>query len=147
MDKGLQIGPKPLGASLRRRARAYRGDTDLDFSSRLRGRESLSWGRIWPGWAGSAWQQPLGGHSRIAPVARDQLCCRPVRARTVCILLGKRDGVEKIRAALEDVARGVGAAGVVLLCFEDLEDEGQWCHRTIFAAWWREQTGEDVVEL
>jgi hypothetical protein len=56
-------------------------------------------------------------------------------------------GVGKIRAALEDVARAAGAAGVVLLCFEDLDDPAQSCHRTIFAAWWREQTGEEVVEL
>lgn len=56
-------------------------------------------------------------------------------------------GVEQIRAALEDVAGAAGATGVVLLCFEDLDDPTQWCHRSIFAAWWREQTGEDVVEL
>lgn len=56
-------------------------------------------------------------------------------------------GVAKIRAALEDVAAAFGAAGVVLLCFEDLHDPAEWCHRTIFAAWWREHTGEEVVEL
>ncbi len=56
-------------------------------------------------------------------------------------------GVDVIRAALDDVARSAGAAGVVLLCFEDLDDPEQWCHRTTFAGWWREQTGEDVVEL
>lgn len=56
-------------------------------------------------------------------------------------------GVEKIRAALEGLARSAGTAGVVLLCFEDLEDPTQSCHRTIFSAWWREQTGEEVVEL
>jgi hypothetical protein len=56
-------------------------------------------------------------------------------------------GVDKIRAALEDVARAAGAAGVVLLCFEDLDDPARWCHRTIFAAWWLEQTGEEVAEL
>ena len=56
-------------------------------------------------------------------------------------------GVEKIRAALEDIARTAGTEGVVLLCFEDLDDPTQSCHRTIFAAWWREQTGEEVVEL
>jgi hypothetical protein len=56
-------------------------------------------------------------------------------------------GVDKIRAALEDVARAAGAAGVVLLCFEDLDDPAQWCHRTIFAAWWHAQTGEEVAEL
>jgi len=56
-------------------------------------------------------------------------------------------GVEEIRAALEEVARAAGTEGVVLLCFEDLDDPTQSCHRTIFAAWWREQTGEKVVEL
>jgi hypothetical protein len=56
-------------------------------------------------------------------------------------------GVEKIHAALADIAWAAGTAGVVLLCFEDLDDPAQSCHRTIFAAWWREQTGEDVIEL
>jgi hypothetical protein len=56
-------------------------------------------------------------------------------------------GLEKIRAALEDVARAAGTEAVVLLCFEDLDDPTQSCHRTIFAGWWREQTGEDVKEL
>src|SRR5512132_2627392 len=56
-------------------------------------------------------------------------------------------GVEKIRAALEDLARSAGAARVVLLCFEDLDDPAQSCHRTIFATWWRERTGEHVIEL
>lgn len=58
-----------------------------------------------------------------------------------------RFGVEKIRRVLVAIARDAGAEGVVLLCFEDVGDEGQWCHRTIFAAWWREHTGEEVIEL
>jgi len=28
-----------------------------------------------------------------------------------------------------------------------LDDPARWCHRTIFAAWWLEQTGEEVAEL
>lgn len=36
---------------------------------------------------------------------------------------------------------------VVLLCYEDVRVEGQTCHRTTFAEWWREQTGEIVDEL
>lgn len=58
-----------------------------------------------------------------------------------------RFGVEKIRRVLAAIAHGARAKGVVLLCFEDLDDETQWCHRTIFAAWWLEQTGQEVVEL
>src|SRR3954469_2887028 len=54
-----------------------------------------------------------------------------------------RFGVEKIRGVLVAIAREARAGGVVLLCFEDLDVEEQWCHRTIFAAWWREHTGEE----
>jgi len=38
-------------------------------------------------------------------------------------------------------------AGAVLLCFEDLEDPKQWCHRQFFAEWWEERTGAPVLEL
>jgi hypothetical protein len=58
-----------------------------------------------------------------------------------------RFGAEKIGRDLSALARGADAEGMVLLCYEDLEDEEQWCHRTIFAAWWHEQTGQDAVEL
>lgn len=56
-------------------------------------------------------------------------------------------GVERIRAALEDVARAAGTEGCVLLCYENLDDPAQSCHRTTFALWWRENTGEEVLEL
>lgn len=36
---------------------------------------------------------------------------------------------------------------VVLLCYEDIRDPSQWCHRTMFAQWWLEQTGEIADEL
>lgn len=37
---------------------------------------------------------------------------------------------------------------VVLLCYEDVrKGESDWCHRTIFADWWKEQTGEVIPEL
>jgi hypothetical protein len=35
---------------------------------------------------------------------------------------------------------------VVLLCFEQLTKK-PWCHRNMFAAWWKRATGEDVPEL
>ena len=50
--------------------------------------------------------------------------------------------------AVADLIRGVaGEQGVVLLCYEDVGKEGVWCHRTMFAAGWREQVGEVISEL
>jgi hypothetical protein len=56
-------------------------------------------------------------------------------------------GVEAIRLLLATLAGNARAEGVVLLCYEDLDVEGEWCHRRVFAEWWQEQTGEQVVEL
>lgn len=36
---------------------------------------------------------------------------------------------------------------LVLLCFEDVRVPGDWCHRTVFAKWWRDKTGEIINEL
>lgn len=36
---------------------------------------------------------------------------------------------------------------VVLLCYEDVRDPSQWCHRSMFAQWWLERTGEIADEL
>lgn len=36
---------------------------------------------------------------------------------------------------------------LVLLCFEDIREDGVFCHRRIFADWWRKRTGEIVEEL
>lgn len=37
---------------------------------------------------------------------------------------------------------------VVLLCYEDIrKGESDWCHRTMFAKWWNEKTGEVIEEL
>ena len=54
-------------------------------------------------------------------------------------------GVEKIRRYLRSYER-IGKP-VVLLCYEDIRVKGQTCHRTTFAEWWKEKTGEDVKEL
>ena len=35
-----------------------------------------------------------------------------------------------------------------LLCYEDVrKGESDWCHRTMFAKWWFEKTGEVIPEL
>ena len=36
---------------------------------------------------------------------------------------------------------------LVLLCFEDVRLPEDWCHRTVFAEWWAENTGELIKEL
>ena len=56
-----------------------------------------------------------------------------------------RYGTRKIERVLRSLAAGADAAGVVLLCFEDIAES--WCHRRVFAAWWQEQTGQNVPEL
>ncbi len=62
------------------------------------------------------------------------------KKRLTCI------GVAYIRKILQQYEQ-LGK-DVVLLCFEDVrKGEDDWCHRTIFADWWKEQTGEIIPEL
>lgn len=56
-------------------------------------------------------------------------------------------GVQRIADRLKQVAEAEGDHRLVLLCFEDLTDPRQWCHRRIFAAWWKDATGDEVREL
>jgi hypothetical protein len=56
-------------------------------------------------------------------------------------------GVESIRGRLLQIVDFFEEPKLVLLCFENIENPGKWCHRTIFAEWWREQTGETVTEI
>jgi uncharacterized protein (DUF488 family) len=53
-------------------------------------------------------------------------------------------GLAKIQRMLELAADG---KPVVLLCFEDLRKPEEWCHRTMFAEWYEERTGEKIHEL
>lgn len=55
-------------------------------------------------------------------------------------------GVWRIRELLSAYER-LGK-DVVLLCYEDVrKGEDDWCHRTMFAKWWFEKTGEVIPEL
>ena len=54
-------------------------------------------------------------------------------------------GVDAIRNALRPFLQA--DKETLLLCFEDLRDPGQWCHRRFFAEWWKEKTKERVPEL
>ncbi len=56
-------------------------------------------------------------------------------------------GPEKMVLRLTTIAaQNAGKKPLCLLCFEDLQ-RGQLCHRVIFAAWWRERSGQEVFEL
>ncbi len=55
-----------------------------------------------------------------------------------------RIGVDRIAEGLARISRKEGGADLCLLCYE--ADPGQ-CHRSAFAAWWFEQTGQRVEEL
>lgn len=58
-------------------------------------------------------------------------------------------GTEKIISMvtrLDEKARSEGKE-LVLLCFEDVRIPEDWCHRTVFAEWWAEHTGEIIKEL
>lgn len=58
-------------------------------------------------------------------------------------------GTEKIISMvnrLDEKAQREGKE-LVLLCYEDVRVPADWCHRTIFAEWWAEHTGELIEEL
>lgn len=54
-------------------------------------------------------------------------------------------GVNRIAKILE----GYESKGkpVVLCCYEDVRKPHEWCHRLVFAEWWKERTGEVIEEL
>lgn len=56
-------------------------------------------------------------------------------------------GVEGICDRFRRIAEETGADALVLLCFEKLDTSKWWCHRTLFAQWWQEQTGQEIPEL
>ncbi len=56
------------------------------------------------------------------------------------------DNVVRLVRKLEEEAKEEGKA-LVLLCFEDIRKEGQWCHRRLFAEWWFDKVGEEIREL
>lgn len=60
-------------------------------------------------------------------------------------LIGAQKVISIVRK-LESDARREGKT-LVLLCFEDVRKPGEWCHRTLFAEWWKKRTGEDIEEL
>lgn len=58
-------------------------------------------------------------------------------------------GTQKIIDIVRRLERTAQSNGkeLVLLCFEDVRISDDWCHRRLFAEWWKEQTGEIIEEL
>lgn len=56
-------------------------------------------------------------------------------------------GVPELLRASKAISEVTGEERLVLLCFDDLRKPGVWCHRTMFAQWWLDNTGEIVPEL
>jgi hypothetical protein len=55
-------------------------------------------------------------------------------------------GVKQITDRLRQISCEHGGSPLALLCYEDVHD-GEFCHRRMFASWWKEQTGQEVLEL
>lgn len=55
-------------------------------------------------------------------------------------------GVRGVTAHVQELAELAGDCRLCLLCFEDLTKPRVTCHRTVFAAWWRQKTGRPVTE-
>lgn len=57
-----------------------------------------------------------------------------------------RAGRHKLQAIFRTISEKHDRKALVLLCYEDLR-RGQWCHRRMFAEWWWQVAGSEVVEL
>jgi hypothetical protein len=55
--------------------------------------------------------------------------------------------VEALAAKFTRIAESAAETRLVLMCFENLAKPDQFCHRTVFAEWWRDQSGQPVPEL
>jgi hypothetical protein len=90
--------------------------------------------------------EPAGNLTPLAPVGLREIEDRDEFERGYVERL-ERFGVERTRTILRGFADAYEAPGCVLLCFENLDKPGEWCHRRMFAAWWEAQTGQAVPEL
>lgn len=58
-----------------------------------------------------------------------------------------KDRIINMVMKMERDAAGPRGKNLVLLCYEDVRIPEDWCHRTVFAEWWVENTGEITEEL
>ncbi|MFD3851668.1 hypothetical protein ACFWVB_38220 [Streptomyces microflavus] len=94
----------------------------------------------------------LGGHAKLITPTRDLL---KINARDAYEFGYRRllngNGLDNIRRELARIAAASPVDGpLVLLCFDrfdKLSPPDDWCHRSMFARWYTEQTGDEVPEL
>ncbi|MFF4292119.1 hypothetical protein ACFY0N_00515 [Streptomyces vinaceus] len=94
----------------------------------------------------------LGGHARLITPTRDLL---RINAQDAYEFSYRRllngNGLDNIRRELAAIAGANDLdSPLVLLCFDQLAKltpPNNWCHRSHFAKWWAEQTGQEVPEL
>lgn len=56
-------------------------------------------------------------------------------------------GAQRVKSILDILVSKAGDKDVVLLCFEDVRNPEEECHRTAFAAWCNANIGTDIQEL
>ncbi len=56
-------------------------------------------------------------------------------------------GVARVKSMIDGTIKRSNGRKVVFLCFEDIRVEGEFCHRTAFAEWVRDNIGYEVEEL
>ncbi|MGW3736643.1 hypothetical protein [Streptomyces sp. NPDC005148] len=94
----------------------------------------------------------LAGHARLITPARELL---KINVRDAYEWGYRRllngNGIDAIHAELTAIAGSFDLdSPLVLLCFDRLDKltpPDNWCHRSMLAAWWTEQTGDEVPEL
>lgn len=87
--------------------------------------------------------------------------CYSLAPKGYMLKMGKEEYQAAYYKKLEDIGadRIIGMVGrmeamaevegkdLVLLCYEDVRNLEDWCHRTMFAQWYCEHTGEIIEEL
>jgi hypothetical protein len=91
----------------------------------------------------------LAGFARLLAPSYGMLKMAEGPYRHIYLERLEQAGVDLISEQLAEIADDAGDDRLVLLCFCDLSvpPPNAWCHRRMFAAWWQEQTGQEVPEL
>ena len=95
------------------------------------------------------WRLPYELRHHIREIAPDRAYLRAPYDlfREKYFLKLDRTGPASLVAIMEGSATAAGDGRLVLLCYEDLTKPGEWCHRTLFAEWWLDKTGDQVREI
>ncbi|MFE9127781.1 hypothetical protein ACFYOF_20640 [Streptomyces sp. NPDC007148] len=94
-------------------------------------------------------RQPIGGHAKLITPTRQLLAANlPADAYEFQYRrMLNEHGIKAIHTELAAISAANGGQTLVLCCFDVLSKPGNWCHRSMLAAFWREETGEEIPEL